>query len=438
MFEAEGRDVIPANLATMEPGVVLGAYLSAVDRDRLNGHDLVIVMQALARQVAHVQAELMATMVEVAYCPEGDAESQVVRDNRVAEFAADEIRAALRFTRRAAEAELDLAIRLKERLPAVWESVHGGDIDVRRARVIADGTDHLAVGAARSVAERALDGAGELTTGQLRALTRRLCIDADPEDAQERYETGVRDRRVFAEPDPDGTATVVGLQLPPDRVNAAMQRINRIAQTFRGPHEGRTMDQLRADVYLDLLTGTHSVRRSRQPGRRGMNRNVAASRRSGRRGVVDIHVDLETLVGLADRAGEIAGWGPVIADIARQVTADQQDAEWRATVIDDTGRVTWNGTTRRRPTAAQARHVQARHQTCIFPGCRMPATECDLDHRQPFAEGGPTSSRNLAPLCRHDHSVKHSPGWQLQLSAADDYTWTSPLGHQYTAAGVPP
>jgi hypothetical protein len=180
MFEAEGRDVIPANLATMEPGVVLGAYLSAVDRDRLNGHDLVIVMQALARQVAHVQAELMATMVEVAHCPEGDAESQVMRDNGIAEFAADEIRAALRFTRRAAEAELDLAIRLKERLPAVWESVHGGDIDVRRARVIADGTDHLAEDAARSVAERALDGAGELTTGQLRALTRRLCIECRP------------------------------------------------------------------------------------------------------------------------------------------------------------------------------------------------------------------------------------------------------------------
>jgi hypothetical protein len=394
--------------------------LAAVDRSRLNGHDLVTVMKAQARQAAHLQAELLATMAEMAYCPEGGPQSAVERKDEPGEFAADEIRAALAPTRRSAEGELDLAMRLRERLPEVWETLHCGDIDVRRARVIVDGTDHLDQTTARQVAEHTLEGAGELTTGQLRALIRRLCIDTDPEDAAQRFEHSVSDRRVYAEPDLDGTATLLGLQLPPNRVSGVMRRINRIAQSLRGPAEGRTMDQLRADIYLDLLEGNHHTRSSRD------------------RAVVDIRVDLETLAGLADTAGEIGGWGPVIADVARQVTADQPDAEWRVGVTDGTGRVVWDGVTRRRPTTAQTRYVQARHQTCIFPGCRIPARDCDLDHRQPWADGGPTSRNNLAPLCRHDHTVKTSPGWHLQRLPTGDYQWTSALNHIYVTAGVPP
>ncbi|MEE8375472.1 MAG: HNH endonuclease signature motif containing protein [Acidimicrobiia bacterium] len=38
----------------------------------------------------------------------------------------------------------------------------------------------------------------------------------------------------------------------------------------------------------------------------------------------------------------------------------------------------------------------------------MPATDCDLDHRNAWADGGPTTEDNLAPLCRHDHIVRHN------------------------------
>ena len=76
------------------------------------------------------------------------------------------------------------------------------------------------------------------------------------------------------------------------------------------------MDQRRADVAVDLLTG-HS-----KPLGRGM---------------VDLTVDLRTLFGLAEDPGELGGWGPVVADIARQVTDRQTDGRWQATVIDDNG-----------------------------------------------------------------------------------------------------
>ena len=44
---------------------------------------------------------------------------------------------------------------------------------------------------------------------------------------------------------------------------------------------------------------------------------------------VDLRVDLDTLNELNDHPGDLAGYGPVIADIARQVAEHETKAEWR-------------------------------------------------------------------------------------------------------------
>ena len=154
--------------------------------------------------------------------------------------------------------------------------------------------------------------------------------------------------------------------------------------------------------------------------------------------MVDITVDLATLTGLTENPGELAGFGPVIADIARRVTAQQENAEWRYAVIDpDSGRVVHTGITTRRPTA-QKRHVPACFRCCVFPGCRVPAPDCDLDHRVAVADGGPTTACNLAPLCRYHHRVKHETSWTPTLQPNGDHTWLSRLGHTYTTNGQSP
>jgi hypothetical protein len=336
------------------------------------------------------------------------------------EAASSEIETALHLTRRAADAELTLAHGLIRRLPQVWQALAAGDIDLRRARTIVDGTTHLEVEAARGVVDRIIAKAPRLTTGQVNALLRRLCVQADPGEAARRYVEAVADRRVIAEPTVEGTANLLGLDLPPDRVTAIMGRIGTLAQSLKTGGETRSMDQLRADVLLDLLEGkSHRNRKGR--------------------GVVDIHVDLATLTRLSEDPGELSGYGPVIADIARQVTDQQQDSEWRYTVTHpDSGAVTHNGITRRRPTASQRRHVEAHNRTCIFPGCRMPAVSCDLDHRIPWAEGGPTTVRHLVPLCRHHHGIRHRHGWKHRPLPNGDHLWTSRLGHTYTTSGRPP
>lgn len=50
------RHLIPDDLDRWSPGPILGAVLSSVDPSKVNGHDLVILMKAHSRQVAHDHA----------------------------------------------------------------------------------------------------------------------------------------------------------------------------------------------------------------------------------------------------------------------------------------------------------------------------------------------------------------------------------------------
>jgi len=83
--------------------------------------------------------------------------------------------------------------------------------------------------------------------------------------------------------------------------------------------------------------------------------------------------------------------------------------------------------------------AESRDSTCVFPGCRMPGTDCDLDHQIPWSQGGPTTVPLLTPLCRHDHiTVRHLIGWTYIRLPNGDYQWTSKLGHTYIASREPP
>src|SRR3989337_3029428 len=63
----DSREGLPEGLANMPPGHELGRLLEGIDRSQLNGHELVSLLQARARQVAHDQAEFYADMWELAF-----------------------------------------------------------------------------------------------------------------------------------------------------------------------------------------------------------------------------------------------------------------------------------------------------------------------------------------------------------------------------------
>ena len=76
--------------------------------------------------------------------------------------------------------------------------------------------------------------------------------------------------------------------------------------------------------------------------------------------------------------------------------------------------------------------IQVRNPTCTGPGCRRPATRCDLDHVTPYDQGGKTCECNLHPACRHDHHTKQAPGWTLTCPQPGTLTWTTPGNRSHT------
>ncbi|MBU3751929.1 MAG: DUF222 domain-containing protein, partial [Mycobacterium sp.] len=84
-----------------------------------------------------------------------------------------------------------------------------------------------------------------------------------------------------------------------------------------------------------------------------------------------------------------------------------------------------------RPSRALADFVRARDLTCRAPGCDRPATDCDLDHTVPYAEGGATHRSNIKCLCRFHHLVKTFWGWRDRQLPDGTVIWTLPGGQTY-------
>jgi len=414
------RDLLPDTLEDIPVGPFLAAVVSSVDRSRLNGHDAVRLMQTEARLASCHEAQKLASMAEVACSPAGDADSAVERSFDEIEYVAVEIAAALTLTRRAAESQLNQAVSLTGRLARVWDSFSQGLIDLAKARVFDQQLGHLPEATVDTILDRTLDAAPGLTTGQLRARISREVMEADPDGAASGFHEGLRDRKLTFYPNPDFTASLGLRSVDPSDLAAVLANIDRIARLLKVEGEGRTLDQIRADVAVDLLKGHCLCGESPNPG-----------------GGVHLNVDLATLVGSSHVPGELAGYGPVLAEVARKTALRQVDGEWTYQVTDN-GKVIATGTTSRRPSAAQKRRLRARYQTCVFVGCRRPAYHCDLDHRRPHSQGGPTHNDNLGPLCRHHHMAKHHVPWQLERLPNGDHQWTSPLGHTYIRKRAPP
>jgi hypothetical protein len=86
---------------------------------------------------------------------------------------------------------------------------------------------------------------------------------------------------------------------------------------------------------------------------------------------------------------------------------------------------------RYRPSEELKRTLRARDQHCRFPGCRMPARRCDIDHTHDAARGGATALCNLACFCKRHHTLKHATDWTVRQLGDGTLEWTSPTGRTY-------
>jgi hypothetical protein len=209
---------------------------------------------------------------------------------------------------------------------------------------------------------------------------------------------------------------------------------------------------------------------------------------------LELRARLSTLLGRDQYPAELAGWGPIHAELTRDLTSTLGGAQWRFAITDAHGHLTHCGTTRARPTdtptriaacratvelavslatlralaeqptelgawapvvtdllqqldrdtadqdcdtlrrspgAALRRYLQARDRSCIMIGCRAPACTADQDHTRDHGHGGTTTDGNLGSACRHHHRLKHEGGWRLHQLQPGHFHWTSRLGQSY-------
>jgi hypothetical protein len=191
---SEPASALPDFLQVTAPGAQLGALLEPIDRSRLDDADLVVLAQCRARQIARLQAQQMADLVEIAArCAPIEFPPPGLRGQPI-DYAQIEIATAMTWTMRSAEDQLDLARRVVHGLPAVHEAMLSGQIDYLKAKTFADAVVGLDRATARKVVDQVLPCAASRTSGQIRGRLARQVLKADPAAAARRYRRGVRNR----------------------------------------------------------------------------------------------------------------------------------------------------------------------------------------------------------------------------------------------------
>ena len=245
-----------AALAGIPAGPRLAAALARIDVTRVPNNELLALLAAQSRQANHEAARLLGVIAEIGRATPTFDDDAVDRLDHPVPYAADEVRAALAWSRRAADRECDLAEQLVHDLPQVYAAFLAGDIDRSKVRVFADHLAGLTEAQIATVCAVLLPLAGRLTPGQLVARLRRLVAAIDPRHYERRYHKALRDRTVCAWLDENGTAVLCARGLSPAQAQAAVERIDLLAHAARRAGHPSTLDQIRVDILAGLLDGT--------------------------------------------------------------------------------------------------------------------------------------------------------------------------------------
>lgn len=458
-------------LAAKAPGSELAYLLEHCMLDGAEDYDVVEVVAAWQRMSAWAAAGAARAAAALSERPSmnpawPDAAGEVSETN----VTGDELAIRLGCSRWQARLLVRDGRAYQGALAWTGDALARGEIDPTKARILVNELVDLPVPLAVGVQEAVLEGAAYRSPSQLTKDVARSVLTLDPEGSRARHEVAAKGRRVDRPRAlPNGMAGLWAV-LPAVGATRLDNTLDVLARGARTAGDSRTLDQLRADLLVDLATGEVPGRASPVAGDPAvlhgdgavsaggdavpMDGSVEAAapegtapdaspaldggrgsaprrtqRRTPRRALINVTVPMSTLLG-GDEPAELAGYGPIHPDAARALSLD---GPWRRLVTDPVdGRVLNVGRTRYRPPTEIAEHVRARDKTCARPGCGADAASCDLDHTVEFhRHGGETRDANLEPLCRRDHAVKTDGGFRLAQVAPGVFEWETPTGHRY-------
>ena len=325
-----------------------------------------------------------------------------------------EVACALRISDGTAELRLRVARALQLRLPGTRAALAEGRIGYWHAAAIVEGTTELNAALLPGIEERVLARAERQSVAEVRRAVRRAALAADPTAAQVRHERAIADRRVEHYSLPDGMAELRAVLGAAD-AQIVLAGLTAMATRPRAAGDDRGIDARRADALVEVFTGVLA--------------GEAIASGPTPRAAIHVAVGATTLLGLDDEPAELAGYGPIPAELARQLATD---GTWRRLLTEpQTGKLLDYGRNAYTPPADLQRFIAARDGVCRFPHCQQPASRCDIDHAVPWDQGGETNPANCSLLCRRHHRAKTLGGWRLKRNEDASCSWTSPAGKSY-------
>lgn len=391
--------------------------------------DQVNVLERIVNAAAGLRAAVSVAFGEATIAAQREAG---VRTRDLGRGISDQLGLARGISPQHAAADGRLARQLHDRFPTLAALLRAGRISERVAGVVVRECQHLDDELARRVDGQLGPQLPGLGIGKAETAARFLAIEFDEVGYLERHTRAVDQRALSIRPVADGMVELTGLVALRDGITA-YAAIDRAARDRRSHGDARTLDQLRADLFVDLLTGRAT----------GSSAGVE----------FNITIPAESLVGHGSTPGVVAGYGPIPAAWARElldaVTGDVESgaAVWLRRLFtdpaDDT--VTAVDRHRRRFHPVVARWIRARDaNVCRMPTCdHTDATsDVDLDHVDPYRTSGDSAVANGQVACESYNQLKELPGWTVTKRAtpgrpnSPTLTIVTPTGHTYTT--VPP
>ena len=319
------------------------------------------------------------------------------------------------------ERHLGLAKIVRTELPRTWAAWRSGRIPEWTATVVARETACLPLAHRLAVDELVAgdpDHLEALGQRQLIGLLQAEAARLDPASVVARRRRAESERCVTLRPAPD-TMTWLTALLPVADGVATYAALTRAADTARASGDDRSRGQVMADTLVASVEGAGPGGSVARPVQLGLVMTDTA------------------LLGGSDEPALLEGYGPVPAELAREivagaVTRDEQVWLRRLYTSPTTGELVAMDARSRVFLGSLNRFVRLRDQTCRTPWCDAPVRH--VDHAREHAKGGPTSAGNAQSLCEACNHAKQAPGWRARPSPDADgheIVTTLPTGHTY-------
>jgi Domain of unknown function (DUF222) len=335
-----------------------------------------------------------------------------------------EIAAALHIPDRTAERLIHTSETLVNQLPATLLALGEGRLSFRHAQILVDNSYGLEPASVRELETRMLPVAQRNTPSRFEQSVRRTRERLNPESMVERQVKAVEERATELVPEQDGMA-FVGAHIAAVAGIAIDNRLTELARSLQCDDESRTLTQLKADIFVDILLDVDG-----QAGTKAGHGANPIARYRGIRPTVLVTVPAMTLLKRSTEPANVEGYGPIDPATAREIASFSRTM--RRLITDPvSGIVLCLDRGRYRIPKDLRTWLRVRDGTCRFPGCNRRAGACEIDHSIDWALNGPTNHDNLACLCPKHHALKGASAWKLEQIGNGRLRWTSPAKIPY-------